>query len=55
MRKYELVVIWSGNPEPDVMVFDSEDEAERAGDNFKFVFGNQLEWCGVRPQRDERR
>lgn len=55
MKRYELVVIWSGDPEPEVMTYDTEDEARRAGENFKFVFGNQLEWYGVRPKLNERR
>ena len=55
MRKYELVVIWHGDAEPEVFTYDSEDEAEQAGANLKYVFGRQLEWYGTRPKREERR
>lgn len=56
MKRYELVVIWSGDPQPEIYKnFKSEDEAEKAGANLKYVFGRQLEWYGARPATEERR
>ena len=54
MRKWELVVIWSGSTDKAIFTYDSQEEAEKAGDDFKFVFGNQIEWYGVRPNRGGR-
>lgn len=45
--RYELVVIWSdGNKE--TFKFYSYKEADNTGYNMKLVFGNQIEWYGVR-------
>jgi hypothetical protein len=50
MRKWELVVIWSGSTDKAIFTYDSQEEAEKAGDDFKFAFGNKIEWYGVRPK-----
>lgn len=44
---YELVVIWETG-ERDVFGYRTEERAERAGQEMKMVFGNQISWVGVR-------
>lgn len=45
--KYELVLIWE-NKTKDVYEYDTEAEAEDIGRSFVNIFGNQIEWYGVR-------
>lgn len=50
MMNYELVIIWE-NGEKDIYKYDSEDRANRAGEEMKFCFGNQISWYGTRRAR----
>lgn len=47
--KYELVLVWDDGAKQ-VLEFVSEDAANKALNNYKTAFGNQVAWCGVRPQ-----
>lgn len=47
--KYELVIIWDDDA-MQVLEFASEEAANKALNNYKTAFGNQVVWCGVRPQ-----
>ena len=44
---YELVVVW-GTGEMDIYEYTTEEEAEKAGQNMKMVFGGQISWYGTR-------
>lgn len=44
---FELVIIWD-NGEKDVYTYKTEIEAETSGKNMKMVFGNQIQWFGIR-------
>lgn len=45
--KYELVIIWASG-EIQTYPFSNEQSAEETGLNMKAVFGNQIEWIGVK-------
>ena len=49
MLMYELIVIWETG-EKDTCLYDTENEAEKAASNYKFAFGNQIAWTGIRPK-----
>lgn len=49
---YELVIVWQAG-EKDFFKYNTREEAERAGENFKIAFGNQVEWYGVRRNYNE--
>ena len=44
---WEVVVIWWDKTK-DVYEYDTRDKAEKYAEDFKKIFGNQVEWCGVR-------
>ena len=47
--KWELVIVWATD-ETDVYVYDTHEEAERAGYAMWSALGNQVAWRGVREQ-----
>ena len=50
--RYELVLVWTdGNI--DVYTLPSERDALARGLDFKMIFGNQIQWYGVRPQYEK--
>lgn len=47
---WELVIVWAfGDDRTQVFRFDTKEEAEKAGENYRMAFGNQVAWFGVRP------
>lgn len=44
---YELVIIWYTG-EKQIYKFDDRDRAYDAMDDYKMIFGNQIQWMGVR-------
>ena len=47
---FELVVIWETG-EKEVYAYRTEERAERAQQEMKKVFGNQIAWTGTRKAR----
>lgn len=47
--KYELVVVWESG-ETDVYEYDTLIEAEIGERGMEMANGNQIQWCGIRPQ-----
>lgn len=44
---FELVIVWSdGNK--NIYEYNSQKEAEQAGENMKMALGNQIVWFGTR-------
>lgn len=46
---YELVVYWI-NGDTNIYEYDDRRKAEKAGNGMEMAFGNQIQWCGVRPK-----
>jgi hypothetical protein len=44
---YELLIIWSDG-DREIWNYNSYETAEKAGMDMKQVFGNQIEWYGVK-------
>ena len=49
MLKYELMIIWETGDHVSLL-YDTEDEAEKVANNFRFAFGNQIVWAATRPK-----
>ena len=47
--KWELVVVWECG-DKDVFEYSSEEKAQSGAKTYKWAFGNQVQWCGVRKQ-----
>lgn len=48
--RYELIIIWYTG-EREVYGYATEDDARKAEEGYKQVFGSQIEWSGVRRKR----
>ena len=51
--KYELVVVWDNGDygtETEVFEYKTREDAEHARTRYFIMFGNQIQWAGVREQ-----
>ena len=48
---FELVIIWSAG-DKDIVKYETERDAEQGAWNMRMVFGNQIQWMGVRKARE---
>ena len=51
MTLYELVVVWDTG-EKDIYTYNTQEDAEQAGENMKVALGNQIAWAGTREKRE---
>ena len=45
--KYELIVIWETG-EKEIFEYATEEEAQKACNDFRTIFDNQVTWAGIR-------
>lgn len=48
--KYELIVIWETG-EKEIFEYATEEQAQEACNDFKYIFDNQVAWAGTRLKR----
>lgn len=49
--KYEVIIIWTPEPDKQIIECESYEDAKKTELAFKEAFGNQIEWSGIRERR----